>query len=51
MSLKDLHSYVYISNGSDITRTVIGNENIQIPIYLSSMTDENYGDKLTKATS
>ena len=46
MSLSHFHSDIYISNGADITRTVKGNENIKIPIYLSSMTDENYGNKL-----
>ncbi len=46
MSLNDFHSDVYVSNGSDITRTVKGNENIEIPIYLSSMTNKNYGNEL-----
>ena len=46
MSLNDFHSDVYVSNSGDITRTVKGNENIEIPIYLSSMTDKDYGDEL-----
>ena len=46
MSLNDFHSVIYVSNGSDITRTVKGNENIEIPIYLSSMTNKNYGNEL-----
>ena len=46
MNLNDLHSNVYISNQGDITQTVKGNENIEIPIYLSSMTDKDYGDEL-----
>ena len=46
MKLNDLHSSVYISNQGDITQTVKGNENIEIPIYLSSMTDKDYGDEL-----
>ncbi len=46
MSLNDFHSDVYVSNGGDITRTVKGNENIEIPIYLSSMTNKNYGNEL-----
>ena len=41
-----LHSDVYISNQGDITQTVKGNENIEIPIYLSSMTNKNYGNEL-----
>ena len=46
MGLNDLHSYVYISNQGDITQTVKGDENIEIPIYLSSMTDKDYGEEL-----
>jgi len=46
MSLKDFHSDIYISTGVDITWTVRGEENIKIPIHLSSMTDKNYGDQL-----
>ena len=46
MSLNDFHSVIYVSNGSDITRTVKGNENIEIPIYISSMTNKNYGNEL-----
>ena len=46
MGLNDLHSDVYISNQGDITQTVKGNENIEIPIYLSSMTDKDYGEEL-----
>ena len=46
MSLNDFHSIVYVSSGGDITRTVKGNENIEIPIYVSSMTNKNYGKEL-----
>ena len=46
MGLNDLHSDVYISNQGDITQTVKGDENIEIPIYLSSMTDKDYGEEL-----
>ncbi len=37
----DLHSPIYLSTGNEITRTIEANELVEIPLYLSSMTDEN----------
>ncbi len=47
MSLKDLHSDVYVSTGNDICIDVDAGSQVKIPIYLSSMTDKNHGDFLT----
>ncbi|MES2797367.1 MAG: glycoside hydrolase family 2, partial [Bacteroidota bacterium] len=46
MSLNDLHSDIYISTGNEISRSVRPNEMISMPLFLSSMTDKNYGEKL-----
>lgn len=47
MKLNDLHASVFISTGNEICKTVKGGEKIAVPLYLSSMTDANYGDNLT----
>jgi hypothetical protein len=48
MSLKDLHSPIYLSTGNEISKTVKPNERVRVPLYLSSMTDRSdLGDKLT----
>lgn len=46
MSLKDLHSAVYISTGNEISRSVKPKEEVFIPLYLSSMTDKDLGNSL-----
>ncbi len=47
MKLNDLHAPVFISSGNEICKTVNGGEKVAIPLYLSSMTDANYGPNLT----
>jgi hypothetical protein len=46
MSLNDLHSKVYISTGNDITFRVIAGSQLQIPLYISSMTSQDFGNQL-----
>jgi len=46
MSLNDLHSEVYLSTGVDICKTVKGGEQIDIPLHLSVMTGEDFGETL-----
>ncbi|MCU0393860.1 MAG: glycoside hydrolase family 2, partial [Thermoflexibacter sp.] len=41
MSLKDLHSYIYLSTGNEISKSVKPNERVKVPLYLSSMTGRN----------
>jgi hypothetical protein len=44
----DFHSLIYLSTGNEITSTVAANEQVEIPLYLSSMTDVPVsGDNLT----
>ena len=46
MTLNDLHAAVYLSTGNDVCLTVKGGEEVQIPLYLSVMTGEDYGESL-----
>ena len=46
MSLNDLHSAVYLSTGIEICKTVKGGENVEVPLYLSVMTGEEFGTDL-----
>jgi len=46
MTINDFHSPIYLSTGNEICKTVNGNQKLKIPLYLSSMTDINYGKKL-----
>ncbi|MEZ5043411.1 MAG: glycoside hydrolase family 2 TIM barrel-domain containing protein [Saprospiraceae bacterium] len=46
MSLKDLHAPVYLSTGNEICQTVRGGEEVQVPLYLSVMTDVALGDQI-----
>lgn len=46
MKLNDLHAPVYISTGNEICKTVNGGETIEVPLYLSVMTDAAYGSTL-----
>jgi hypothetical protein len=39
MSLKDLHSLLYLSTGSDLCRDVQPGERVKVPLWLSAMTD------------
>jgi hypothetical protein len=47
MTLNDLHSDIFISSGQEISRSVRPNEKINMPLYISSMTDKNVGNSLT----
>ena len=47
MSLNDLHAPVYLSTGNEICQTVNGGETVEVPLFLSVMTDETYGNQLT----
>jgi hypothetical protein len=42
MSLKDLHSDVYLSTGNEIVRNVTGGEAIEVPLYLSNYTSNPF---------
>jgi hypothetical protein len=46
MDLNDIHSTVYLSTGNEICKTVQGGEQIEVPLYLSSMTGADLGDEL-----
>ena len=46
MKLNDLHAPVFISTGNEICRTVTGGEAVDVPLYLSVMTDASYGANL-----
>ena len=46
MSVNDFHSAVYLSTGIEICKTVNGGESIEVPLYLSVMTGEEYGADL-----
>ncbi len=46
MTLKDLHSAVYISTGNEICQTVEGGTEVDVPLYLSSMTNWQHGEKI-----
>lgn len=47
MKLNDLHAPVFISTGNEICKTVRGGEKVAVPLFLSAMTDANYGANLT----
>lgn len=46
MKLNDFHSLVYLSTGNEICQTLNGGENVSVPLYMSSMTDVDYGKQL-----
>ena len=46
MTINDFHSLIYLSTGNEICKTVSGNQKLKIPLFLSSMTDNNVGEKL-----
>jgi hypothetical protein len=46
MTLNDFHTPVYLSTGVEICRTVKGAEKINVPLFISSMTNTNYGDEI-----
>ncbi len=47
MKLNDFHALVYLSTGNEICKTVKGGEHVTVPLYLSSMTNADYGKQLT----
>jgi len=47
MDLNDLHSAVYLSTGNEICLTAKGGEAVVVPLTLSVMTGERFGDELT----
>ncbi|MCE5346258.1 MAG: glycoside hydrolase family 2 [Bacteroidales bacterium] len=50
MSLNDLHSKVYISTGSELCRDVKPGESVEVPVFVSYMTDEIPSDGLILKT-
>ncbi|MBD3385500.1 glycoside hydrolase family 2 [candidate division KSB1 bacterium] len=46
MSLKDLHSPVYIASERKLCKTAKTGETISVPLFLSAMTDADYGEEL-----
>jgi hypothetical protein len=46
MSLVDLHAPVYLSTGNAICKTVQGGQNVEVPLFLSVMTDAPLGESL-----
>jgi hypothetical protein len=44
MTLQDLHAPVYLSTGNEICLTVQGGEQVEVPLFLSSMSGEEMGD-------
>ena len=46
MTLNDLHAEVYLSTGNEICRTVRGGEELEVPLFLSVMTNDSLGEEL-----
>jgi Glycosyl hydrolases family 2/Glycosyl hydrolases family 2, TIM barrel domain len=46
MTLNDLHAPVYISTGQDISQSVRATEVVQVPLTISSMTNNDLGNQL-----
>lgn len=47
MDLNDFHSDVYLSTGNEICRTVEGGEEVEVPLTLSVMTGQDFGEELS----
>lgn len=47
MTLSDWHSQVYISTGGEISKSMKGGEQAEIPLTISVMSGENLGQQLT----
>ncbi|HOY14207.1 MAG TPA: glycoside hydrolase family 2 TIM barrel-domain containing protein [Saprospiraceae bacterium] len=47
MTDKDFHSLIYITSGQDIGFKAKAGAAVNVPLFISSMTDENLGDQLT----
>lgn len=50
MSLNDFHAAVYLSVPGPICRSAMPGEKIEVPLYLSCMTDKNYGSHFLVST-
>lgn len=48
MTDKDFHAPFYVSTGNEISKTVKAGEILDLPIYLSIMTDEKISDSMLK---
>ena len=46
MSLKDLHADIYLSTGNEICKTVRAGDQVQVPLFLSSMSAKEIGKQL-----
>lgn len=46
MTLNDLHSAVYLSTGNEISKTVQGGAQVEVPLFLSVMTGDDLGQHL-----
>jgi hypothetical protein len=46
MTLNDFHSDIYISTGQEICYEMSAGEDIEIPLFMSSMSSKNYGPDL-----
>ncbi len=46
MVLNDLHSPIYLSTGNEICKTVNGGSEVEVPLFLSSMTDQAIGNQV-----
>ncbi len=46
MRLNDLHSPVYLSTGNEICQTVKAGRTVEVPLFLSSMTNWMHGDQV-----
>lgn len=49
MRLNDLHSPVYLSTGNEICQTVKAGRTVEVPLFLSSMTNWQHGDQVVLA--
>ncbi|WKN41047.1 glycoside hydrolase family 2 protein [Tunicatimonas pelagia] len=46
MTMNDFHALVYLSTGNEICQTVPAGATVDVPLYLSSMTEQDLGDSL-----
>ena len=46
MTLNDFHAPVYLSTGVEICQTVNGGEKIDVPLFISSFTSDDYGEEI-----
>ncbi len=46
MEIRDFHAPVYISTGNDICINAKGESTVEVPLFISSMTDQDFGTEL-----